>query len=60
VVFGADRGVTVYRVVETAAIQIADGRIDYGQIMAPSITVGGADHTEWGLNSDQARERWPR
>ena len=44
------------KVVKPAAIQFADGRIDDGQIMAPSITVGGADHTEWGLNSDQARE----
>jgi hypothetical protein len=40
VVLGAGRGVTGHKVVvQTSAIQFADGRIDDGGIVAPSITI---------------------
>jgi hypothetical protein len=40
VVLGAGRGVTDHNVVvHTSAIQFADGRIDDGGIVAPSITI---------------------
>jgi hypothetical protein len=40
VVLGANRDVTDHKVVvQTSAIQFADGRIDDGGIVAPSITI---------------------
>jgi hypothetical protein len=57
VIFSAGRSVTDHKVVvEAAAVQFANGWIDDGEIMTPSITVSNVDRNEWGLNSDQARE----
>jgi hypothetical protein len=57
VVLGARRGVTDHNVVvHTSAIQFADGQIDNGGIVAPSITISHACYNGWGLSSTQARE----
>jgi hypothetical protein len=57
VVLGARRGVTDHSVVvQTAAIQFADGRIDDGRIAAPSVTISHASFNGRGLSSTQARE----
>jgi hypothetical protein len=55
VVLGAGRGVTDHNVVvHTSAIQFADGRIDDGAIVAPSVTISHANGR--GLSRTQARE----
>jgi hypothetical protein len=57
VVLGAGRGVTDHNVVvQTAAIQFADGRIDEGRIKAPTLTISCAGYNGRGLSSTQARE----
>ena len=57
VVLGARRGVTDHKVrVQTSAIQFADGRIDDGGIVAPSVTISHACYNGRGLSSTQARE----
>jgi hypothetical protein len=57
VVLGAGRGVTDHNVaVHTSAIQFADGRIDDGAIVAPSVTISHACYNGRGLSSTQARE----
>ena len=57
VVLGAGRGVTDHSVVvQTAAIQFADGRIDHGGIVAPSVTISHTCYNGRGLSSTQARE----
>jgi hypothetical protein len=57
VVLGAVRGVTDHNVVvHTSAIQFADGRIDDGGIVAPSVTISHACFDGRGLSSTQARE----
>ena len=57
VVLGAGRGVTDHNVVvQTAAIQFADGRIDDGAIVAPSVTISHACYNGRGLSITQARE----
>jgi hypothetical protein len=57
VVLGANRGVADHNVVvHTSAIQFADGRIDDGGIVAPSVTISHACYTGRGLSSTQARE----
>jgi hypothetical protein len=57
VVLGAGRGVTDHNaVVQTVAIQFADGRIDDGRIEAPTVTISRADYNGRGLSSTQARE----
>ena len=57
VVLGAGRGVTDHNVVvQTAAIQFADGRIDHGGIVAPSVTISHTCYNGRGLSSTQARE----
>ena len=54
---GAGRGVTDHSVVvQTAAIQFADGRIDDGGIVAPSVTISHACYNGRGLSSTQARK----
>jgi hypothetical protein len=57
VVLGAGRGVTEHNVVvHTSAIQCADGRIDDGRIVAPSVTIYYASYNGRGLSRTQARE----
>jgi hypothetical protein len=57
VVLGANRAVTDHKVVvQTCAIQFADGRIDDGGIVAPSVTVSHACYNGRGLSSSQTRE----
>jgi hypothetical protein len=57
VVLGASRGVTDHNVVvHTSAIQFADGRIDDGGIVAPSVRISHACFNGRGLSSTQARE----
>jgi hypothetical protein len=57
VVLGAGRGVTGHNVVvQTSAIQFADGRIDDGGIVAPSVTISHACDNGRGLSTTQARE----
>jgi hypothetical protein len=57
VVLGAGRGVSDHNVVvHTSAIQFADGRIDDGGIVAPSVTISHACYNGRGLSSTQARE----
>ena len=57
VVLGAVRGVTDHNVVvHTSAIQFADGRIDYGGILEPSVTISHACFNGRGLSRSQARE----
>jgi hypothetical protein len=54
---GTGRGVTDHNVVvQTSAIQFADGRIDDGGIVAPSVTISHACYNGRGLSSTQARE----
>jgi hypothetical protein len=56
VVLGAGRGVTDHNVVvQTSAIQFADGRI-----VAPSVTISYACYNGRGLSRTQARELAPR
>ena len=43
-------------VVQTSAIQFADGRIDDGGIVAPSVMICHAGYNGRGLSSTQARE----
>ena len=57
ILLGAGRGVTDHNVVvQTAAIQFADGRIDDGRIKAPTLTISHAGYNGRGLSSTQARE----
>jgi hypothetical protein len=57
VVLGASRGVSDHNVVvHTSAIQFADGRIDDGGIVAPSVTISHACYNGRGLSTTQARE----
>ena len=57
ILLGAGRGVTDHNVVvQTAAIQFADGRIDHGGIVAPRVTISHTCYNGRALSSTQARE----